>query len=267
MASTKQPSVEAETGCAQCPFSVKRKRGITNKRELMQEWPFGPDVGLRRHELDVSYTVEPRQQWLALKRYSSFTLNLDKYYKGNFAYIANDATVEQQNAVKADPDLVDKLQPAHHWVAKILEIRAADEHHVYARIYWMYSPDELPLDTVIDGKLASAQQTEYGRQELVASNHMDIINVTSMVKPVTVTQSLDREGVEATGVLYWRQALDYRTLELFSFDERDTTTISRLPETSSVMAGAKRERRRAASSALLESKTEEEQSRRKVKAS
>lgn len=38
-----------------------------------------------------------------------------------------------------------------NWVACILEIRAADEHHVFARVYWLYWPDELPPGT-LEGK-------------------------------------------------------------------------------------------------------------------
>ncbi|KAH8745121.1 hypothetical protein F5883DRAFT_373863, partial [Diaporthe sp. PMI_573] len=34
------------------------------------------------------------------------------------------------------------------WVSRILEIRASDERHVYARVCWVYWPDELPKGTV-----------------------------------------------------------------------------------------------------------------------
>ena len=74
---------------------------------------------------------------------------------------------------KDDPDSADMIQLTDHWVARILEIRAADEHHVYARVYWMYSPDELPPNTVINRQLVSEQQTHYGRNELIASNHSE----------------------------------------------------------------------------------------------
>lgn len=58
-----------------------------------------------------------------------------------------------------------------YWVAKILEIRAADEHHVYARIYWMYSPDELPPNTRYGEESIEGRQTYHGENELIASNH------------------------------------------------------------------------------------------------
>jgi len=57
------------------------------------------------------------------------------------------------------------------WVARILEIRASDEHHVYARVYWMYWPDELPQRTHAGKKAVRGRQPYHGMNELVASNH------------------------------------------------------------------------------------------------
>lgn len=61
-----------------------------------------------------------------------------------------------------------------YWVAKILEVRALDEHHVYARVYWMYSPDELPPNTLDNKKLVSGRQPYHGQNELIASNHSEL---------------------------------------------------------------------------------------------
>ena len=57
------------------------------------------------------------------------------------------------------------------WVARILEIRASDEHHVYARVCWMYWPDELPQGTHAGKKAVQGRQPYHGINELVASNH------------------------------------------------------------------------------------------------
>jgi hypothetical protein len=84
-----------------------------------------------------------------------------RYYKDSFVYVKNDTTLSGHG----DTD------PSNLWVAYILEIRAKDEHHVYARIYWMYSPDELPKGT-FDGKnLVQGRQPYHGQNELIASNH------------------------------------------------------------------------------------------------
>ena len=57
------------------------------------------------------------------------------------------------------------------WVARILEIRASDEHHVYARVFWMYWPDELPAGTHYGKRQVQGRQPYHGASELIASNH------------------------------------------------------------------------------------------------
>jgi hypothetical protein len=59
------------------------------------------------------------------------------------------------------------------WVARILEIRASDEHHVYARIYWMYWPDEIPAGSHDGKKSVQGRQPYHGKLELIASNHSE----------------------------------------------------------------------------------------------
>lgn len=58
-----------------------------------------------------------------------------------------------------------------YWVARILEIRALDADNVYARIFWMYSPDELPPNTLSNEDYVSGRQLYHGQHELIASNH------------------------------------------------------------------------------------------------
>ena len=86
-------------------------------------------------------------------------------------YIANDATIELQKATGKNGDGESSLQTTDYWVARILEVRASDELHVYARIYWMYSPDELPPGTSDGKKMIAGRQPYHGQNELIASNH------------------------------------------------------------------------------------------------
>lgn len=58
-------------------------------------------------------------------------------------------------------------------MARILEIRALDERHVYARVYWMYSADDLPLKSAADQGPVPEQVAECGQNELIASNHSE----------------------------------------------------------------------------------------------
>ena len=101
-------------------------------------------------------------------------MNDQKYENVEFIYVANAATKdhERQMMTKEEHTSGDSLlQAADYWVAKILEIRAKDENHVYARIYWMYWPDELPPRTIDGRKTISGRQSYHGQNELVASNH------------------------------------------------------------------------------------------------
>lgn len=100
-------------------------------------------------------------------------VNNTKYYSEDFVYIANDATIERQKSTNQGPERQGLLQSTDYWVAKILEVRALDEHHVYARVYWMYSPDELPVNTLDGKKLVSGRQPYHGQNELIASNHSE----------------------------------------------------------------------------------------------
>jgi hypothetical protein len=58
-----------------------------------------------------------------------------------------------------------------HWVARILEVRALNGQNVFARIFWMYWPDKLPVGTTDGRKSAKGRQSYHGEHELIASNH------------------------------------------------------------------------------------------------
>ena len=88
-----------------------------------------------------------------------------KYVVGDFVYILNDTATEQQVVAGV------QLKRLGYWVAKILEIRASDEHHVYARIYWMYSPEDLPRNAVGGDVVPRGGQYSHSDNELIASNH------------------------------------------------------------------------------------------------
>lgn len=95
-------------------------------------------------------------------------VNGQKYQNEDFVFVANDNTVELQ---KQGHQAILNPRAGNFWVGQILEIRAADDHHVYARIYWMYSPDELPPTTLDRKQTISGRQPYHGANELIASNH------------------------------------------------------------------------------------------------
>ncbi|KJK89000.1 hypothetical protein H633G_07146 [Metarhizium anisopliae BRIP 53284] len=148
-----------------------------------------------------------------MTRYHNFILNGRKYSTHDFVYVANHDSIEAQKIASREEDGGSLPRLTKYWVAKILEIRA-DEHHVYARIYWMYSPDELPPNTRYGEESIEGRQTYHGTNELIASNHMDVINVISIVTEAQVHQWIESNDDEVRDALYWRQAFNIATLQL-----------------------------------------------------
>ncbi|KAI9894959.1 MAG: hypothetical protein M1814_000180 [Vezdaea aestivalis] len=95
------------------------------------------------------------------------------------------------------------------WVARVVEIRAKDKAHVYVLVQWLYWPNELP----------SGRQLYHSKYELVGSNHLDVIEATtvSCKWPVTawaededdyvLSNGDDSSSSQVRGLygLFWRQ--------------------------------------------------------------
>ncbi|KAI1637933.1 hypothetical protein F4809DRAFT_640041 [Biscogniauxia mediterranea] len=232
----KRPRPDMEESQAECPFVVthpdpneKEKKSKRRKQEpedhphpkiLLQASPFAPMGKFKdpNNTMDRHYQVQPYQRWMDMTRYNSFVLNGVKYWSEGFIFVANSSTIERQK----NPG--DALQPRKKsdddWVARILEIRASDEHHVYARVYWMYWPDELPAGTQEGKRTIQGRQSYHGVNELIASNHMDVINVVSVTSAALVNQWDETNEEEVQQALYWRQAFDVRSMELSSAELR-----------------------------------------------
>ncbi|KAK3901962.1 hypothetical protein C8A05DRAFT_44509 [Staphylotrichum tortipilum] len=200
----------------ECPFTItfidpnrkghqrtKDDSECAARRSRWQRSPFEPWGNFNTYDtMDLSYQVNPPESWTEMTRYGRFDLGGEKYSLGNFVYVANDRSIAQQKVTDRDD-----------WVAYILEIRASDADHVYARIYWMYRPNELPPGTYDGTRIARGRQSYHGTDELIASNHMDIIDVFTITSKATVEQ-WDEGSEEIKRNLYWRQAYDVRTREL-----------------------------------------------------
>ncbi|KAF5132934.1 hypothetical protein E5D57_003556 [Metarhizium anisopliae] len=172
------------------------------ERQWTQLWSFNPEGKFNSMQsMSLPYIVEPRKRWRAMTRYHNFILNGRKYRTHDFVYVANDDSIAAQKTASREEDGGSLPRLTKYWVAKILEIRAADEHHVYARIYWMYSPDELPPNT------------RYGEESI----EVDVINVISIVTQAQVHQWIESNDDEVRDALYWRQAFNIATLQLSSW--------------------------------------------------
>ncbi|KAK2005689.1 hypothetical protein LZ32DRAFT_611878 [Colletotrichum eremochloae] len=186
--------------------------------------PTGLCNGNGAHEaLDLRYGVLPEKDWFDMTPYNSFVLNGFKYFREIFVYVTNGQSVERQDMEVEEMSHDNgtsrgrrKSKSEGDWVAFILEIRARDKQHVFARVYWMYWPEELPKGTMDGDRYPGGRQSYHGRNELVASNHMDIINVASVTSRADVQQWEEADDEDVQEALYWRQALDCRTSQLSS---------------------------------------------------
>ncbi|KAH9999573.1 hypothetical protein F4779DRAFT_635976 [Xylariaceae sp. FL0662B] len=233
----KRPRPEnMEDNQAECPFTVihpdpnekekkaKRRRqeseDQTQPKVLLQASPFSPMGKFKdpHNTMDRHYQVQPYKRWTDMTRYNSFVLNGVKYWSEGFIFVANNSTIERQK--NPGEALQPRKKSDDDWVARILEIRASDEHHVYARVYWMYWPDELPPGTQDGKRFVQGRQPYHGANELIASNHMDVINVVSVTAAATVNLWDETNEDEVQPALYWRQAFDVRSMELSSAEPR-----------------------------------------------
>jgi hypothetical protein len=100
----------------------------------------------------------------------------------------------------ASSEVVLNYQRKNMWVGKIMEARAADEHRVFLRVFWLYWPEELPTST----------QPYHGQQELILSNHADIVDATTISGAAEVSQwyEQDEDDDRPLRALFFRQTLD-----------------------------------------------------------
>jgi hypothetical protein len=223
MTSRKRSRATADKIHAECPFTItyvdstpgaKQKQhrgkktiiGIEKVKSIVQQvqiqqfkFPY-PNV-------DIHYTIQPGEKWFYMTRYASFVQEGTKYLTGDFAMVANEQSVKRQ----CTETETDTEHSNRDWIARILEIRASDAFHVYARVAWMYWPYELPSGGKIDNH-------HFGPREVVLSNHMDVINVMSITQPATVKQWANAGDEEVDDAFYYRQAFNCRNRVLSAVD-------------------------------------------------
>lgn len=153
--------------------------------------------------------------WQGMARYKSFILGGHKFERHDFIFVANEQSVKRQALMDSTKHGgVRKEEVDKDWVARILEIRASDPNHVYACIHWLYRPDELPHGTLESNKKIQGPQPYHGAKELIFSNHLDVIDVLSVLGPADVSQWSGSLDEEIKHTLFWRQAYDWRRSRL-----------------------------------------------------
>ncbi|RPB14315.1 hypothetical protein P167DRAFT_503589 [Morchella conica CCBAS932] len=137
------------------------------------------------------FTINPKKQWDTLKKYRHFVVGTESFALQEYIFVNHDNI----------PHGIDITNMDDHkfWVARVLEIRAIDEAHVYLRVYWLYWPEELP----------GGRAPYHGKKELIASNHMEIIDAMTVSGRANVKHWLELDDEEDLPDLFWRQKFDF----------------------------------------------------------
>lgn len=93
------------------------------------------------------------------------------------------------------------------WKAQILEVRALDGNHVYARIAWLEIPRELP----------NGAEKYHAPNELVASNEMSIVSANTVSGGFDISYWNDADDdapLPHPDAYFWRQYYDKKSGQL-----------------------------------------------------
>ncbi|KIW22894.1 uncharacterized protein PV07_11142 [Cladophialophora immunda] len=183
-----------------CPLTPRRKRILEEENEDVTILRVYPE---QLSYLAIDFAVKPGSSWDSLKRYKNAQLSErvgPQFTLGSFAYV--NRHLPPQPAPSEDASEEEKLEydKANFWVALVSEIKAEDQATVFARVFWLYWPDELPM----------GRQPYHGKRELVMSNHVDIIEAQTLTWTAEISHWNESDDSNKTqlGETYWRQTLD-----------------------------------------------------------
>lgn len=127
--------------------------------------------------------------------------------------------VGQYILVKHDDTEEQKIDIAAQWKAKVLEVRALDSEHVYIRVAWLNRPEDLD----------SGRKSYHGKNELVPTNQMDIIDAMAVNGSLEVAhwdEKDDDSPALAEDQFFWRQTYDFANTRTFSVCRGSPCSIS-----------------------------------------
>ncbi|KAI4206630.1 MAG: hypothetical protein LQ346_001020 [Caloplaca aetnensis] len=175
------------------PSSSIQKQVITSPFVVTLSRQAGNDAHATAAARTIWY-VRPDSIWASLAKYRNFTMKDHTYSVHQYAVISRPQPLPEP----LHPIDDDNIQ----CIARILEIRALNPANVYVRVYWLYRPDEL----------RGGRQNYHGTQELIATNHMEIVDALRVLSPIDVVHWKEEQssGIPQ-GDLYWRQFYDVTT--------------------------------------------------------
>lgn len=142
------------------------------------------------------------------------TVGIESIAIGDFVLVKHDET--DDSAVDGSSD----------WKAKVLEVRALDAEHVYIRISWLNRPEDL----------VGGRQDYHGKNELVPTNQIDIIDAMTVngrfdLKHWDEIEEIDQDGALREDVYYWRQTFDFTSRSLSERPRADSVRSKALTVT------------------------------------
>ncbi|MCJ1380328.1 hypothetical protein MMC17_003431 [Xylographa soralifera] len=179
------------------PGDVKPKKNRTGAKDKMDyndHTAAKDEAGVTESDPAITYMVLPGSLWESMKKYKNFIVSEKQFGVNDFIYVNNGSSALFK-------EIEDDKQ---FWIARVLEVRASSPSAVYLRVYWMYWPTELP----------SGQEYYHGKSELVASNHMEIIDAMTVSGMAEVIHLVEQDDAPTATGLYWRQKFDFETRKL-----------------------------------------------------
>ncbi|KAI4220334.1 MAG: hypothetical protein L6R36_007700 [Xanthoria steineri] len=181
-------------------------------RKLVLDTPFSVDMFqvMSKHphddatlppKLNTVVHIRPEAIWASLGKYNSFIIRNHKYAVHHYALVSRFQPLPKMH----DPLDIDT---GISCPARILEIRAHDTKNVYIRLYWLYTPDQL----------RGGRQPYHGKDELIVTNHMEILDAARVIEPITAValkgQEESWQGSTPGKQNYWRQTYHFLTQAL-----------------------------------------------------
>ncbi|KAI9720060.1 MAG: hypothetical protein M1812_003187 [Candelaria pacifica] len=183
---------------AECPYAIEfpawdTLKNMEKKRKSVSAQDEGEmDIEEVAHNpfqknLAMTYIVRPQNHWNSNKKYRNFVVG-DETFGVHDYVLVNHSPIPPGTVLETSDE-------RQFWIARVLEIRALDQQHVYLRVFWLYWPDELP----------GGRRDYHGKHELIASNHMEIIDAMTVAGRADVHHWLENDGDDVLTGLYWRQ--------------------------------------------------------------
>ncbi|KAL8714761.1 MAG: hypothetical protein Q9220_001274 [cf. Caloplaca sp. 1 TL-2023] len=136
------------------------------------------DDPTRPPKLTTVVHIRPESLWTSLTQYRNFCIHDHTHTIHQYALISRFQPLSQlDNPLATDQDVI--------CIARILEIRALDPRNVYIRVYWLYRPEEAP----------GGRQPYHGKNEMIASNRMEIVDAVRVKGAVEVAHLEDDEDL------------------------------------------------------------------------